>query len=85
MDYLHLRRFSAFDSEPLERFVFEAAARLEQTAALQAQVKAFLIGQGVSHQQDGAIRNATDPRQAGGSDPRSCSCRDDGLPKLLRN
>ncbi|MGC1953325.1 MAG: Tn3 family transposase, partial [Gammaproteobacteria bacterium] len=55
MDYLHLRRFSEFDREPLEHFVFEAATRLEQTAALQAQVKAFLIAQGILQPADSTL------------------------------
>jgi TnpA family transposase len=55
MDYLHLRRFSEFDREPLEHFVFEAATRLEQTAALQAQVKALLIAQGILQPADSTL------------------------------
>src|SRR5918997_6774692 len=46
MDYLHVRRFSERDSGHLERFIFEEACRLEQTAALQARVKEFLKTQG---------------------------------------
>jgi hypothetical protein len=46
MDYLHVRRFSEHDSGHLERFIFEEACRLEQTAALQARVKEFLKTQG---------------------------------------
>lgn len=55
LDYLNLHRFSERDRGQLEHFVFEEASRLEQTAALQARVKAFLIAQGILQPADSTL------------------------------